>query len=78
MASVDTICKSVLNVKNTVIENYNFHSDKDGVKHFRIVNAPAFTFILGVGRKAKSTWRLQICKSGKLCPESTAIYGELS
>mgnify|MGYP000775677206 CR=1 FL=1 len=36
MASVNTLCKSVPNVKNTVIKNCNLYSDKNGVKHIRI------------------------------------------
>ena len=40
MASVNTLCKSVLNVKNTVIENFNLYADSDGVKHIRIKARP--------------------------------------
>ena len=40
MASVNTLCKSILNVKNTVIESYNLFSDEDGVKHIRIKARP--------------------------------------
>ena len=40
MASVNTLCKSVLNVKNTVIENFNLYSDEDGAKHIRIKARP--------------------------------------
>ena len=40
MVSVNTLCKSVLNVKNTVIENCNIYSDEDGVKHIRIKARP--------------------------------------
>ena len=40
MASVNTLCKIVLNVKNTVIENCNLYSDEDGVKHIRIKARP--------------------------------------
>ncbi len=40
MISVNTLCKSVLNVKNTVIENCNLYSDMDGVKHIRIKARP--------------------------------------
>ena len=36
MVSANTLCKNVLNVKNTVIENFNLYSDEDGVKHIRI------------------------------------------
>ena len=40
MVSANTLCKSVLNVKNTVIENFNLYSDEDGVKHIRIKDRP--------------------------------------
>ena len=40
MASVNTLCKSVLNVKNTVIKNCNLYSEKNGVKHIRIQARP--------------------------------------
>ena len=40
MVSVNTLCKSVLNVKNTVIENCKLYSDVDGVKHIRIKARP--------------------------------------
>lgn len=40
MASVNTLCKNVLDVKNTVIENCNFYSDEDGIKHIRIKARP--------------------------------------
>ena len=40
MASVNTLCKSVLNVKNTVIENCNLYSDENGVKHICIKARP--------------------------------------
>ena len=40
VASVNTLCKSVLNVKNTVIKNCNLYSDKNGVKHIRIQVRP--------------------------------------
>jgi hypothetical protein len=35
MASADTLCKKLLNVKNTVVESYNFYNDVDGVTHLR-------------------------------------------
>ena len=35
MASVNTLCKSVLNVKNTVIKNCNLYSDKGKYKGTR-------------------------------------------
>ena len=45
MASADTLCKKILNVKNTVVESHDFYNDADGVTHLRIkarprVNAP--------------------------------------
>lgn len=40
MVSANTLCKSVLNVKNTVIENFNLYSDEDGVKHIHIKARP--------------------------------------
>lgn len=40
VASVNTLCKSVLNVENTVIKNSNLYSDKNGVKHIRIQARP--------------------------------------
>jgi transposase len=40
VASVNTLCKSVPNVKNTVIKNCNLYSDKNGVKHIRIQARP--------------------------------------
>ena len=40
MVSVNTLCKNVLNVKNTVIENCNLYSDKEGVKRIRIKARP--------------------------------------
>lgn len=40
MVSVNTLCKNILNVKNTVIEGCNFYSDADGVKHIRIKARP--------------------------------------
>ena len=40
VASVNTLCKSVLNVKKTVIKNSNLYSDKNGVKHIRIQARP--------------------------------------
>lgn len=40
MVSANTLCKNVLNVKDTVIENFNLYSDEDGVKHIRIKARP--------------------------------------
>ncbi len=36
MVSVNTLCKNILNVKNSVIEYCNFYHSADGVKHIRI------------------------------------------
>ena len=36
MASADTLCKKILNVKNTVVESHEFYIDADGVNHLRI------------------------------------------
>lgn len=40
MVSVNTLCKNILNVKNTVIEDCSLYSDADGVKHIRIKARP--------------------------------------
>ena len=40
MASADTLCKKLLNVKNTVVESHNFYNDADGVTHLRIKARP--------------------------------------
>ena len=40
MVSANTLCKNILNVKNAVIEDCNFYSDTDGVKHIRIRARP--------------------------------------
>lgn len=40
MVSINTLCKNILNVKNTVIENCNLYADEDGVKHLRIKAKP--------------------------------------
>lgn len=40
MASADTLCKKLLNVKNTVVESHDFYSDADGVTHLRIHARP--------------------------------------
>ncbi len=40
MVSANTLCKNILNVKNTVIEDCNVYSDADGVKHIRIKTRP--------------------------------------
>jgi len=36
MASANTLCKKLLNVKGTVIESCEFYTDQDAVKHLRI------------------------------------------
>ena len=41
MASANTLCKKLLNVKNTVVESHDFYSDKDGVVHLRIKARPS-------------------------------------
>ncbi|MDD5853010.1 MAG: ISL3 family transposase [Lachnospiraceae bacterium] len=40
MVSTNTLCKNILNVKNTVIEGCRFYSDKENVKHIRIKARP--------------------------------------
>ncbi len=40
MVSANTLCKNILNVKKTVVEDCNFYSDADGVKHIRIKARP--------------------------------------
>lgn len=40
MVSINTLCKNILNVKNAVIENYNFYSDSDGIKRIHITSRP--------------------------------------
>ena len=40
MASADTLCKKILNVKNTVVESHDFYNDADGVTHLRIKARP--------------------------------------
>ena len=35
MASADTLCKKLLNVKNVVVESHNFYNDSNGVTHLR-------------------------------------------
>ena len=44
MASVNTLCKTVLNVKNTVMENCNLYSDEAGVKQAHILNPGVISF----------------------------------
>ncbi len=40
MASTNTLCKKILNVKNTVVESHEFYIDADGVNHLRIKARP--------------------------------------
>ena len=40
MVSAHTLCKKLLNVKNTVIENAYFYTDEDGINHIRICARP--------------------------------------
>lgn len=40
MASANTLCKNLLNVKNTVVESARFYKDYDGVAHLRIQVRP--------------------------------------
>lgn len=40
MVSANTLCKKLLNVKNSVIEGADFYADQDGVNHIRIHARP--------------------------------------
>lgn len=40
VVSINTLCKNILNVKNSVIENCYIYSDEDNVKHLRIKARP--------------------------------------
>lgn len=40
MASADTLCKKLLNVKHTVVESHDFYTGADGVAHLRIKARP--------------------------------------
>ena len=40
MASVNTLCKKILNVKNTVVTGHEFYEDPDGVSHLKIKARP--------------------------------------
>ena len=40
MASANTLCKKLLNVKNAVVESHDFYTDKAGVQHLRIKARP--------------------------------------
>lgn len=56
MASANTLCKKLLNVKNIVVESHDFYSDKDGVVHLRIKARP-------------SAWHRDDCPfCGRRCP----------
>ena len=56
MASANTLCKKLLNVKNIVVESHDFYSDKDGVVHLRIKARP-------------SAWHRDDCTfCGRRCP----------
>ena len=36
MASANTICAEIINVKGTVVTDHEFYNDSDGIKHLRI------------------------------------------
>ena len=36
MASANTLCAEIINVKGTVVTNHEFYNDSDGIKHLRI------------------------------------------
>lgn len=56
MASANTLCKKLLNVKNAVVLGHDFYSDQDGVKHLRIKARP-------------NKWNQNKCPfCGKVCP----------
>ena len=40
MASDNSLCKKLLNVKDAVVENYCSYYDSDGVQHIRILVRP--------------------------------------
>ena len=40
MASANTLCKKLLNVKTAVVESHNFYFDQNGVQHLRIKAHP--------------------------------------
>ena len=42
MASANTLCKKLLNVKEAVVLGHDFYSDDEGVKHLRIKARPSF------------------------------------
>ena len=56
MASADTLCKKLLNVKHTVVESHDIYNDQDGVTHIRIKARP-------------NAWHKDDCPfCGKRCP----------
>ena len=62
MVSVNTLCKNILNVKNAVIEDCNFFSDTDGVKHIRI-------------RARPNKWHENDCPfCHKPCPDADYVF----
>jgi len=40
MASANTLCNNLLNVKDSVVESHDFYTDKDNVKHLCIHARP--------------------------------------
>ena len=56
MASADTLCRKLLNVKNCVVESHDFHRSQDGVFHLHIKARP-------------NAWHQNDCPfCGKACP----------
>ena len=41
MATTNTLCKKLLNVKGVVIQNHDFYTDDEGVHHLRIYARPS-------------------------------------
>ena len=67
MASSNTLCKKILNVKDAVVTGHDFYSDNDGVKHLRIYARP-------------SRWHENECPyCGRRCPgyDSPGEYNRL-
>lgn len=67
MASANTLCKKLLNVKDAVVTRHDFYSDYDGVKHLRIYARP-------------SRWHENECPyCGRRCPgyDSPGEYNRL-
>lgn len=57
MASANTLCKKLLNVKNAVVESHDFYTDRTGVQHLRIKARP-------------NKWRQCRCPyCGRKCPK---------